>query len=150
MLPLIRRDIVEKEGWIEEKDFLDALTIAQSVPGAIAINTAIYSGYKIKGFGGAFIALLGIILPSFFIILLIAIFLLKWQNVDIVEKVFMGIRPGVVGLIFAAVISIGRPILVKKKPIIIFLAAFTLAVFGLHPFFVIILFGILSFITNNN
>ncbi|UMZ75429.1 chromate transporter [Natranaerofaba carboxydovora] len=148
MLPLIKRDIVEKENWLDEGEFLDALTISQSVPGAVAINTAIYTGYKIKGTPGAFVCLLGVIIPSFTIILLIAMYFLRFQEVGIVNKAFMGIRPGVVGLIFAAVISIGKPILTQKKSIIIFLAAFFLAVIGLHPIGVIVAFGVLAFILN--
>lgn len=146
MLPLIKKDIVEKQNWLDEKDFLDALTIAQSVPGAIAINTAIYSGFKIRGIWGALVSLLGIIIPSFVIILLIAMFLLQWQDIEIIEKSFMGIRPGVVGLIFAAVINIGKPILANKKSFLFFFAAFLLAVLGLHPFMVIIIFGTLAII----
>ncbi len=146
MLPLIKRDLVEKHKWLDEDEFLDAITVAQSVPGAIAINTAIYSGYKIKGLLGAFISLLGVILPSFFIILFIAIFLLRWQDMAMVERAFMGIRPGVVGLIFAAVLSIGKPVLKTTKTIAIFLVAFVMASFGIHPFLIIFLFGCVAII----
>ena len=74
MLPLIERELIAKRKWIEQKEFLDLLTLAQSVPGPIAVNTSVFVGYKVRGFGGAVAALLGAVLPSFVIILAIALF----------------------------------------------------------------------------
>jgi chromate transport protein ChrA len=74
MVPLIEREVIDKRGWVEREDFLDLLTIAQSAPGPIALNTAVFVGYRIKGLKGAFASVAGIVLPSFVIILLVAIF----------------------------------------------------------------------------
>lgn len=74
MLPLIERELITKRKWIEQKEFLDLLTLAQSVPGPIAVNTAVFVGYKVRGLRGAAAALLGTVTPSFVIILVIAIF----------------------------------------------------------------------------
>ena len=73
MLPLIEQELIAKRGWIEHKEFLDLLTLAQSVPGPIAINTSVFVGYKMRGLKGAVAALLGSVLPSFVIVLAIAL-----------------------------------------------------------------------------
>ena len=74
MLPLIERELITKRKWIEQKEFLDLLTLAQSVPGPIAVNTSVFVGYKVRGLRGAAAALLGTVTPSFVIILAITIF----------------------------------------------------------------------------
>ena len=74
MVPLIEREVIDNRGWVQREDFLDLLTIAQSAPGPIALNTAVFVGYRIAGIWGALSSLLGIVIPSFTIILLVAIF----------------------------------------------------------------------------
>ena len=76
MIPLIQHEVIKHRGWIEERTFLDMLTLAQTAPGPISLNTAVFVGYKCRGVLGALIAVLGVVLPSFFIILLIAIFVI--------------------------------------------------------------------------
>lgn len=98
MLPLIQKEIVEKKKWIIEKDFLDTLAIAQSVPGAISINTAVFTGYKVNKLSGAIFAVLGCVIPAFLIILIIAIFFSKFNENQYVNKIFKAIRPSVVAL----------------------------------------------------
>ena len=105
MLPMIEADVVDKKHWMEKKEFVDMLAIVQSVPGAIAINTSIYVGYKHGGFIGALAAILGTVLPSFIIILLIAMVFTDIQDNPTVEKVFKGMRPAVVALIAAPLIN---------------------------------------------
>ena len=73
MLPLIQKEVVEKKQWLSEQDFIDMLAISQSIPGIIAVNISVFLGYKIQKFRGAFVAALGCILPSFIIILIIAV-----------------------------------------------------------------------------
>lgn len=75
MIPLIEEEVVNKNSWISKEDFLDILVISQSFPGALAVNCSTFIGYKINNLPGAILALLGTILPSFFIILCIASFL---------------------------------------------------------------------------
>lgn len=108
MLPLIERELIVKRGWIEQKEFLDLLTLAQSVPGPIAVNTSVFVGYKIRGLRGAAAALLGTVLPSFVIILAIALFFADIRHNPVVDAAFKGMRPAVVALIIGPVISLAR------------------------------------------
>lgn len=107
MISIIEREIVDRHHWIERDEFLDLLAIAQSLPGILAVNIATAVGDKIKGGKGSAIAALGTILPSFVIILAIAVFLTPdlIKNNRIISSVFMGIRPAVVALIIAPVIT---------------------------------------------
>ena len=106
MLPLIEQELIAKRRWIEHKEFLDLLTLAQSVPGPIAINTSVFVGYKIRGFKGAIAALLGSVLPSFAIILVIALLFADIRHNPVVDAAFKGMRPAVVALIVVPVISL--------------------------------------------
>lgn len=108
MLPLIEQELITKRKWIEQKEFLDLLTLAQSVPGPIAVNTSVFVGYKVRGFGGAVAALLGSVLPSFVIILVIAVFFTDIRHNPVVDAAFKGMRPAVVALIIGPVISLAR------------------------------------------
>ena len=93
MLPLIERELITKRKWIEQKEFLDLLTLAQSVPGPIAVNTSVFVGYKVRGLRGAAAALLGTVTPSFVIILVIAIFFAGIRQNPVVDAAFKGIGP---------------------------------------------------------
>lgn len=108
MLPLIERELITKRKWIEQKEFLNLLTLAQSVPGPIAVNTSVFVGYKVRGLRGAAAALLGTVLPSFVIILVIAIFFTDIRHNPVVDAAFKGMRPAVVALIIGPVISLAR------------------------------------------
>lgn len=108
MIPLVRREVVEKKQWMEEEEFLNMLALAQSVPGVMAVNTAIFVGYKLRGLRGVFFTTLGSILPSFCIILLIATVFTRFREYEQVEAVFKGIRPAVVALIAAPLYKMAR------------------------------------------
>ena len=108
MLPLIERELITKRKWIEQKEFLDLLTLAQSVPGPIAVNTAVFVGYKVRGLRGAAAALLGTVTPSFVIILAIAIFFAGIRQNPVVDAAFKGMRPAVVALIIGPVLTLSR------------------------------------------
>lgn len=107
MISIIKREIVEKHRWIDEAEFLDLLAVAQSLPGILAVNIAVAVGDKLRGNRGSLTAALGTILPSFLIILTIAIFLTPEliTNNPTVAAIFRGIRPAVVALIVAPVIT---------------------------------------------
>ncbi|MDE7466553.1 MAG: chromate transporter [Muribaculaceae bacterium] len=107
MISIIEREIVDKYHWIERNSFLDLLAISQSLPGILAVNIATAVGDKLRGGKGSAIASLGTILPSFLIILIIAIFLTPdiIKNNRVISAIFMGIRPAVVALIIAPVIT---------------------------------------------
>lgn len=110
MISIIEREIVDRHHWIERDDFLDLLAIAQSLPGILAVNIATAIGDKLRGMRGSILAAVGTILPSFLIILAIAVFLTPdiIKNNHVISSVFMGIRPAVVALIVAPVITSAR------------------------------------------
>ncbi len=108
MIPIIQKEVVEKKHWIEEEDFLDVLAISQSAPGLLAVNISIFLGYRLKGVKGSVVATLGSVLPSFLIILLIAMFFAGYQDNPTVIKIFKGIRPAVVALIAVPVINMAK------------------------------------------
>lgn len=110
MISIIEREIVDRHHWIAKEDFLDLLAIAQSLPGILAVNIATAVGDRLRGMKGGIVAAAGTILPSFLIILAIAIFLTPdmIKNNRIISAVFMGIRPAVVALIIAPVITSAR------------------------------------------
>lgn len=108
MIPLIRREVIDRKGWIAEAEFLDLLTLAQSAPGPISLNTSVFVGYKMAGFAGALASILGVVIPSFVIILLIAVVFTDFRHNPFVDAAFKGMRPAVVALIVVPVISLAR------------------------------------------
>ncbi len=108
MLPLIQNAVVDKKKWLSDTEFIDMLAIAQSLPGPIALNTAVFVGNKHKGVKGSIFSSLGIILPSFITILLLVIVFTQFRENHAVEAVFKGIRPAVVALIFAPLLRMGK------------------------------------------
>ncbi len=108
MVPLIEREVVTRRGWVSGRDFLDLLTLAQSIPGPIALNSASFVGYNTRGYKGALAALMGIVLPSFTIILLVALFFTTIRDNVVVEAAFKAMRPVVIALILSPMISFMR------------------------------------------
>ncbi len=106
MLPLMQQEVLN-HGWMSEEALLNFIAVAESTPGPVAINMATYIGVETAGIFGAIIATLGVVLPSFVIILLVAKFYAKYKNSFIVKGCLTGLRPVVVGLIASAVISLG-------------------------------------------
>lgn len=140
MLPLIQKEVVEKKKWIEEEEFLDMIAIAQSSPGPIAVNTAVFVGYKLEGIPGLVFTTLGSVLPSFIIIIIVAFFFVGLQGNPVVEKAFKAIAPVVVALIAAPVINMGKSAKVNKKTIIIpIVVALLVGILRVTPILIIIL-----------
>lgn len=119
MISIIEREIVDKHHWIEREEFLDLLAVAQSLPGILAVNIATAVGDKIKSTKGSIVAALGTILPSFIIILAFAIFLTPdvIKNNRVISSIFMGIRPAVVALIIAPVLTSAKAAKLKWKTV---------------------------------
>ena len=107
MIPLIRDELVKK-GWIPEEEIPDIVALAQSAPGVLAVNMSIFAGYKMRGVKGSIAATLGSILPSFLIILLIAMLFTGYKDNPVVIRIFKGIRPVVVSLIAVPMINMAR------------------------------------------
>lgn len=108
MLPLIQREVVERKKWIDEEEFLNMIALAQAAPGLIAVNSAIFIGWRIGGWRGVCGAVLGAVLPSFLIILVIAMVFSEWKELPAVEAAFKGIRPAVVALIAAPLLKMAE------------------------------------------
>ena len=108
MIPLIQHEVIHRRGWIEERNFLDLLTLAQTAPGPIALNTAVFVGYKRRGYLGALSAIMGVIVPSFLVILVVAIFFASIRDNAYVDAAFKGMRPAVVALIVAPIIGLTK------------------------------------------
>ena len=108
MIPLIQKETVEKRRWISDSDVLDVIAIAESTPGPIAINAATFVGYRVAGFWGALCATLGVVLPSFLIILAISRVLDAFSHLKVIEYAFFGVRAGVLALIVKALYSMVR------------------------------------------
>ena len=105
-MPLIQSQVVESHAWLTMSEFTDLITIAEMTPGPIAINSATFVGTRIAGLGGAIVATFGCILPSCFIVSLLAYIYYKYKGVSAVQSVLASLRPAVVALIAAAGLSI--------------------------------------------
>ncbi len=108
MIPIIEHEVIDRRAWIDRADFLDLLTLAQSAPGPIALNTAVFVGYKVHGFRGALASIAGVVIPSFTVILLVALLFADIRHNPWVDAAFKGMRPAVVALIIAPVLSLSR------------------------------------------
>ena len=108
MLPLIQREVVDRKHWIDEEEFLNMIALAQAAPGLIAVNSAIFIGWRVGGWRGVCGAVLGAVLPSFLIILMIAMVFRDWKEQPAVEAIFKGIRPAVVALIAAPLFKLAK------------------------------------------
>ena len=128
MIPLIEREVIDRRAWVARQEFLDLLTLAQSVPGPISLNTAVFVGYRMRGLRGATAALAGTVLPSFVIILLIALCFADVRQNPVVDAAFKGMRPAVVALIIGPVVSLARGM---RWPMYVVIAAAALAIWGL-------------------
>ena len=136
MIPLIQSEVIERHKWINSKDFVDMLVLAQSTPGPIAVNTAVFVGYKTAGVAGAVAATLGTVLPSFIVILLLALFFAEVRENRYVDAAFRAMRPAVVALIVAPLMGLVKGM---KWYLIAISAAVALLVwyFGFSPMYLI-------------
>ncbi len=138
MLPLIQRDVVDR-GWMTKEDFIDVFSVAQSLPGIFAVNISIFVGYRLKKVKGAACCALGTVLPSFVIILLIALFFTHVKDNEWVEKAFKGLRPAVVALIAVPCLTTARSIKLGYKQLIIPVGAAALIwLGGISPAWIIL------------
>lgn len=129
MLPMLQKEVVEKYKWATNDELLDYYAIGQCTPGVIAVNTATFIGYKLKGIPGAIFATLGVVSPSVVIIGLIAAFVSNFRDLEVMQWAFSGIRAAVVALILSASIKIGKKSLVDIFTVLIFVAVTALSFF---------------------
>ena len=139
MLPLIQREVVDVRGWIDEEEFLNMIALAQAAPGLIAVNSAIFIGWRVGGWKGVCGAVLGAVLPSFLIILAIAMVFQEWKEYPAVEAAFKGIRPAVVALIAAPLFKMAKSAKISWVTALIPIAAALLIWLGhVNPVWVIL------------
>lgn len=126
IIPLLRKRFVEELGWIEEQEMLDLAAIAQSSPGAIAVNASILVGYHVARIPGALLTVLGTVLPPLVIISVISLFYQAFRDNAIVNMAMAGMLCGVAAVIFDVVINMTRTVLQKKKllPLLVLVGAF--------------------------
>ena len=147
MIPLIEEEVVNKHKWVSREELLDLIAIAQSCPGVFAINIAIFIGYKLRRVSGAIATSLGTALPSFLIILAIAIFFKQFEDNRIVAAIFRGIRPAVVALIAVPTFRLGQRAKLNKFTIWIpVVSALLIWALGFSPIYIIIIAAIGGYI----
>lgn len=142
IIPLMRKKFVDELGWIDEDEMLDLTAIAQSSPGAIAVNASILVGYHVAGFPGAMLTVLGTVLPPLIIISIISMFYQAFRDNVIINMAMAGMLCGVAAVIFDVVINMAKTIFQKKRllPAIVMLGSFIAVRFFSVNIIIIILF----------
>ena len=143
MIPIIESEVVDKKKWLSKEDFIDTVAIAQTSPGVFAINLSVFIGYKMRKTRGAIVTALGTALPSFLIILLIAMFFHQFEDNKVVAAMFRGIRPAVVALIAVPTFNMAKSARIGWSNCWIPIAsALAIWAFGVSPIFIIIIAAI--------
>ena len=143
MIPIIEEEVVNKHQWVKKDELLDLIAIAQSCPGVFAINISIFIGYKLNKVRGAVVTALGTALPSFLIILAIAMFFHQFEDNRVIAAMFKGIRPAVVALIAVPTFNLGRQAQLSRFTIWIPIAsALLIWLLGVSPIWIIITAGL--------
>jgi chromate transporter len=133
MLPLFRRELVEKKKWLSEEEMTDLFSISQCLPGIIAVNTAVFVGHKQKKTFGSIAAAIGVILPSVIIILIIAAFLTNFIDIPMVQRAFAGLRVCVSVMIINAVFKLKKHSVIDIPSVLIFSFVFVFSIYVLLP-----------------
>ena len=140
MLPILQKEVVEQKHWATEEELMDYYAIGQCTPGIIAINTATFIGYKIKGLPGAIVATLGVIAPSLVIITIIAAFIQQFAHLAVVQHAFAGIRIAVCALVLQSVWKMAKKGVVDVPTSVILLVTFAaVAFFGVSPVVMVVI-----------
>jgi len=147
MIPLIEEEVVNHHKWVSKEEMLDLIAIAQSCPGVFAINIAIFIGYKLNKVRGAIATAAGTALPSFLIILIIAMFFHQFEDNKVVAAMFKGIRPAVVALIAVPTFNLAKRAELNKFTLWIpIVSALAICLLGVSPIWIIIIAGIGGYI----
>ena len=147
IVPLMRKKFVEQLKWIEEQEMMDLTAIAQSSPGAIAVNASILVGYHVGGVPGALISIAGTVLPPLIIISVISFFYTAFRSNEIVNMVMSGMLAGVGAVICDVVITLGHGVVKQRRilPVCIMLASFVAVRFlGINIILIILVCGIIG------
>ena len=145
MLPMLQKELVEKQKWTTEEDLMDYYAMAQCTPGVIAVNVATLVGYRQKGYLGGIAATLGVVFPSFVIISIIAAVLTNFSELPIVKNAFIGIRACVCALILDSVIKLSKKAVVDVPTLLISIVVFLcVCFFNLSPIIMVVAAGLLG------
>lgn len=160
MIPLIQKEAADRHKWMTDEEIMEIVAIAESTPGPIAVNAATFTGYHAAGVPGAVLATIGVVMPAFLIIILVAKFYEKFRKSSIVQGCMTGLKPAVVGLIAAALVTTGQAVFfpagisagVFTTPAFlcsagIFAAMLALSLKNLHPIVVILISAALGVLT---
>ncbi len=150
IVPLMKKKFVDELKWLEEDEMLNIAAIAQSSPGSVAVNAAIFVGYRIAGVGGAAVTILGTILPPFIIISIISAFYSAFRSNHIVSAVLKGMQSGIAAVIADVVTSMGGKIIKQKKwvsTISMFAAFLATWYFNINVVFIILACGLVGAVT---
>lgn len=146
MLPLFEEEFVNKKKWFTDEDYIDMLTIISSAPGPLAVNSAVYTGYHVAGFWGSFFSVIGVIIAPLTIIIILAPLYEQFRGIDVIDKIFKGVRPAVVGLIISAVYKLSKGTQLKGYWFILPIISFIAIVFlKIDTIIVIIILGFCGF-----
>lgn len=129
MIPVIQKEIVEKQKWMDDTEIVDVFAIVQSLPGVIAINSSIFLGYRLSGIIGGIVAALGVILPSLIIILAIFFLFPAVADNPYVQKAFAGVRAGLVAIIAVTVFKLAKPAIKDAMGILVAVVSFVAITF---------------------
>ena len=155
MLPLIQSEVIA-HGWMETTDIVNFIAVSESTPGPFAVNISTYVGRITAGIGGAFCATFGVVLPSFLVILIVAKFYERFRSSRIVEGAMTGLRPAVIGLIAASLLSIGTTVFTPAVStrwlpgaisVCLFILMSILSFKKKHPILIIALSAVIGIIT---
>ncbi|MEW8994014.1 chromate transporter [Clostridium sp.] len=145
MLPLIQKEIVDKNAWLSQTDFMDIIGISQMTPGPIAINAATFVGYKTGGFLGSILATLGVVTTSFILISFANYFFNKFKNSKILANALKGMRPALIGLIISVFITLSFESYRDLNSLIIAtIIGFLLYKTKIHPILIIVIAAFLG------
>lgn len=138
MLPMLQREVVERNGWITEEEILDCYAIGQCTPGVIAVNTATFVGFRQAGIGGAVAATLGVIMPSLLIITVLSGIIRRFSHFEVIRHAFAGIRVAVCVLVGQAVVRLWKKGVKGARGIAVCAAALVLsALFGVGAVWIV-------------
>ena len=150
IIPLMRKQFVDRLGWLEEQEMLDLTAIAQSAPGPIAVNAAILLGYRVAGVPGAMVTMLGTVIPPLVVLSVISLFYDAFRSNLIVSRVMKGMQAGVAAVICDVAIGMARGIVKAKQvvPILVMAGSFVaIHYFNVNVVIVILACGIIGAVT---
>jgi len=150
MLPIIEREVVKKKGWATSEEIMDYYVVGQCTPGVIAVNTATFIGRKVGGIAGGFIATLGLVTPSYFIICLISMLLQSFAELAVVQSAFAGVRLAVCALVVKTLIGMIKKGVKNVLCVAILLVTFVaVAFFGVSPVLIVAICALMAVLIKN-